>query len=197
MKKIRKGIHKAITFLLGNILGHFMYSRKYFPKGKWYQHWYSDGWEWIIPDFWGRVLFNKNRGVKWPVSPFTMVGNTNIHFHVDDLDNFQSPGCYFQTYDASIRIGKGSFIAQGTGIITSNHDFYDLEKRGKIADVVIGSYCWLGMHSIILPGVVLGDHTIVGAGSVVTHSFPEGYCILAGNPAKIVRKLDCDTFFDL
>lgn len=53
------------------------------------------------------------------------------------------------------------------------------------------------MHSIILPGVVLGDHTIVGAGSVVTHSFPEGYCILAGNPAKIVRKLDCDTFFDL
>jgi acetyltransferase-like isoleucine patch superfamily enzyme len=40
------------------------------------------------------------------------------------------------------------------------------------------------MNAVILPGVTLGDHTIVGAGSVVTHSFPEGHCTIAGNPAK-------------
>ena len=41
-----------------------------------------------------------------------------------------------------------------------------------------------------MPNVVLGDHTIVAAGSVVTKSFPTGYCVIAGNPAKIVKFLD-------
>jgi acetyltransferase-like isoleucine patch superfamily enzyme len=41
-----------------------------------------------------------------------------------------------------------------------------------------------------MPGVVLGDFTIVGAGAVVTKSFEEGYCVIAGNPAKIIRQLD-------
>ena len=42
------------------------------------------------------------------------------------------------------------------------------------------------MNSIILPGVNLGPRTVVAAGSVVTKSFPDGFCVLAGNPAKIV-----------
>ena len=43
------------------------------------------------------------------------------------------------------------------------------------------------MNSMILPGVVLGDRTIVGAGSVVTKYFPEGNCVIAGNPAKVIK----------
>lgn len=50
------------------------------------------------------------------------------------------------------------------------------------------------MNVVILPGVVLGTRTIVGAGSIVTKSFPDGYCILAGNPAKIIKNLDKDKF---
>ena len=53
------------------------------------------------------------------------------------------------------------------------------------------------MNSVILPNVILGDFTIVGAGSVVTKSFRDGYCIIAGNPAKIIKKLnkeDCVEF---
>ena len=45
------------------------------------------------------------------------------------------------------------------------------------------------MNVVVLPGVELGDGTIVGAGAVVTRSFPEGECVLAGNPAKIIRTL--------
>ena len=50
------------------------------------------------------------------------------------------------------------------------------------------------MNSVILPGVKLGTRTIVAAGSVVTKSFPEGYCVIAGSPAKIIRYLDKEKF---
>lgn len=49
------------------------------------------------------------------------------------------------------------------------------------------------MNSTVLPGVVLGDHTVVGAGSVVTKSFPEGWQVIAGNPAKVIHKLEKPT----
>jgi acetyltransferase-like isoleucine patch superfamily enzyme len=56
-------------------------------------------------------------------------------------------------------------------------------------DVIIGKKCWIGMNAIILPGVQLGDNTIVGAGSVVTKPFPDGNILIAGNPAKIIKRL--------
>jgi acetyltransferase-like isoleucine patch superfamily enzyme len=52
------------------------------------------------------------------------------------------------------------------------------------------------MGSEILPGVKLGDHTVVGAGSIVTKSFPEGHCVLAGNPAVIVKGIDSEKCSD-
>ena len=96
-------------------------------------------------------------------------------------------GNYYQTIDARIVIGKGTYIAQNVGIVTTNHDLNNLDEHVPGKDVIIGKQCWIGMNSIILPGVILGDHTIVGAGSVVTKSFTEGNCIITGNPAKKLR----------
>jgi len=76
------------------------------------------------------------------------------------------------------------------GIITANHDPADLCRHLPGKPVELGECCWIGMNSVILPGVTLGPHTIVGAGSVVTHSFADGYCVIAGNPARLVRTLD-------
>lgn len=45
------------------------------------------------------------------------------------------------------------------------------------------------MNAVILPGVILGNNTTVGAGSIVTHSFPNGNCVIAGNPARLIRTL--------
>ena len=66
------------------------------------------------------------------------------------------------------------------------HD-YSRGKKGKMwCDTRIGNHCVIGGRSIILPGVELGDHVFVAAGSVVTKSFPS-HCMIAGNPAKIIR----------
>lgn len=194
MNIIGKALHKFHCFIVGSILGRIMYSKEYFPKGRWFATWKSQGWEWIIPDFWCRFLLNRHRGIKWPVSPLTNIGGNSIHFYADNLDNFQSTNTYYQSYDASIYIGRGTYIAQGVGLITSNHNIYDLDSRSGAEDIIIGEECWIGMNSVVLPGTILGDHTIVGAGSIVTHSFPDGYCVIAGNPAKVIKVLDKNRF---
>ncbi len=84
-------------------------------------------------------------------------------------------------------------LAHNVGVLSSNHDLYD-QRKSFDKKVVIGDYSWVGMNSVILPGVKLGTRTIVAAGSVVTKSFPEGYCVIAGSPAKIIRHLDKEKF---
>ncbi len=124
----------------------------------------------------------------FPCSPDILVTNaSNIEFAPEDLNNFQGIGNYFQAM-GKIVIGKGTYIANGAGIITANHNVKCLDEHLPPQEVVLGKKCWIGMNSIILPGVHLGDNTIVGAGAVVTKSFPEGNVIIAGNPAKIIKK---------
>ena len=60
----------------------------------------------------------------------------------------------------------------------------------KEAKIEIGKYCWIGAGAKIMPGVILGDWTIVGAGAVVTKSFSTGYCIIGGIPAVEIRDIE-------
>jgi acetyltransferase-like isoleucine patch superfamily enzyme len=98
------------------------------------------------------------------------------------------PGCYIQAINA-IEIGDYSIFAPNVGLISANHDPHCLDRHLPAPPIRIGSHCWVGMNAVILPGVQLGDYTIVGAGNVVTKSFPEGYCVVAGNPAKLIKRL--------
>jgi acetyltransferase-like isoleucine patch superfamily enzyme len=149
------------------------------------------GWVWALRGIWQQKILGFNREVPWPIHPIFRISNpAMIEFDMDDIDNFQSYGCYFQNFSATIHIGKGTKIAPNVGIITSNHDTRDPEKDTEGRSVWIGRKCWIGMNSVILPGVTLGDHTTVGAGSVVTRSFPEGRCVVAGVPARIIRHID-------
>lgn len=54
--------------------------------------------------------------------------------------------------------------------------------------VKIGAYVHIGEGSCIMPGVTIGNHSVIGAGSVVTHDIPP-YCVAAGNPAKVIKKI--------
>jgi acetyltransferase-like isoleucine patch superfamily enzyme len=124
----------------------------------------------------------------WPVHPSSKIANyKNILIGVETSPGLM-PGCYIQG-NGKVVIGDYTQIGPGVGIISSNHDIYD-NRIGKFYEVNIGKYCWLGMNSVILPDVTLGDFTIVGAGSIVTKSFAGGYCIIGGNPARIIRNID-------
>ncbi len=87
---------------------------------------------------------------------------------------------------------KGLTIGEKTMVtfdaIILSHDY---ASRRHAAKTVIGSRCFIGCGSIIMPNVTIGDHTIVAAGSVVTKDVPS-HCIVAGNPARVI-KTDIDT----
>ena len=130
-----------------------------------------------------------NRTAYWPVHFTSIVTNPeNIYAGVETSPGYM-PGCYIQGV-GKIYVGDYTQLSANIGIISANHDTTDNRKHTVVTTVTIGKYCWIGMNSMILPGVQLGDYTIVGAGSVVTKSFAEGYCIVAGNPARPIRKLE-------
>ena len=149
------------------------------------------GFVWGFRAIWARNILRLAPPRPWPVALSCTISNPeNVIFHPDDLNNFQSPGVYMQNFDACIRLGRGSYVAPNMGLITSNHRLDDLNMHEPGKDIEIGDGCWLGMNSVILPGVILGPQTIVAANSVVNCSFTEGRVLIGGAPARILRKLD-------
>jgi acetyltransferase-like isoleucine patch superfamily enzyme len=131
-----------------------------------------------------------NKDAYWPVHPTSKVLDADrIRVGIDSYPGVMG-GCYI-TGSGGLTIGDYTPIAPNVIIVTSNHDVYDTRKHIS-KPVSIGKYCWIGAGAKIMPGVTLGNFTIVGSGAVVTKSFPEGYAILGGNPAKIIRKLEHD-----
>lgn len=94
-----------------------------------------------------------------------------------------------------IEIGDRCLIASNVYISDHDHGKTDIKdlgnhpKKRKLnsKEIVIGSDCWIGQNVCILKGCNIGSNSIVGAGSVVTHSFPS-YSVIAGNPAKLINK---------
>ena len=184
-----KRIKRIVLYIIRLWWGLF-YDKKYLSGRHFSTEYYSKGWAMLPKLFFSQKIVGINKNVPWPCAPTILIGNPdNIEFDIDDIDNFFTGYGYYQGIGAKIKIGHGTPIAPGVGMITANHDLSDVEKNQPGQDIVIGDKCWLGMHVMILPGVVLGNHTIVGAGSIVTKSFPEGNCVIAGNPAKVIRRL--------
>ena len=97
-----------------------------------------------------------------------------------------------------IKIGNDVLIGANTKIIDNDMHPVDPEYRLKNCDdklhtpmkeIVIGNNVFIGCNCLILKGVHIGDNSVIGAGSVVTHDIPAD-CIAAGNPARIVKKVE-------
>jgi acetyltransferase-like isoleucine patch superfamily enzyme len=135
--------------------------------------------------FWNRIL-RINSHVYWPTHFTSQVGKIERMEIGKDVSPGYSPFCYIQTI-GRLYIGDNTLIGPHVSIITGNHNISDLSTH-KESFVRIGKNCWIGSHSVILPGVELADNIIVGAGSVVTKSFEEKNILIAGNPAKKLKK---------
>jgi len=101
-----------------------------------------------------------------------------------------------------ITIGDNTAIGGNVKILDNDFHPIDYETRNRLMSdpnggdselipsnkITIGKNCFIGCNSIILKGTILGDGCVVGAGSVVTGQFEEN-CVVAGNPARIIKKL--------
>lgn len=141
--------------------------------------------------FFRQFVCGYNKSCYWPVHTSSTVSGANyIHIGIGTAPGL-AHGCYvFACKGGEIFIGDYSIIAPNVCIAGYNHNLYDFRETEVKGSIRIGNYSWLGANSVVLPGIVLGDHTIIAAGSVVTTSFEEGCCVIGGNPAKLLKKLD-------
>lgn len=92
-----------------------------------------------------------------------------------------------------VKIGHHVNLAQGVTVTALNHNFKDANKRIdeqgiNTAPVTIGDDIWIGANAVILPGVTIGNHSVVAAGAVVTKDVPPR-SLVAGVPAKEIKQI--------
>ncbi|MCA9036214.1 MAG: sugar O-acetyltransferase [Planctomycetaceae bacterium] len=123
----------------------------------------------------------------WMQPPFFCDYGSNIYLGERVYFNFN---CVVLDV-CEVRIGSFTFFGPSVQIYTGTHPLDPQLRRtqefGK--PVRIGSDVWVGGGAIILPGVEIGSRTVIGAGSVVTRSIPDGV-VAAGNPCRIIRHLE-------
>ena len=141
----------------------------------------------VLRSYVWQKIFGFNRHVPWPVHRTTKVikpENIKRGSRTPGL----SHGCHLDGRNGIV-FGENVWIGPYVTIVSQNHDLNNFHAYLKEGSIFIGDNCWLGAHSILLPGVVLGNHVVVGAGSVVTKSFKQDNILIAGNPAGIVKEL--------
>lgn len=118
--------------------------------------------------------------------PFYTDFGKNIHI---GKDVFINSGCHFQD-QGGIEIGDGAMIGHNVVLATINHDLDPAQNRkNHYAPVRIGAHVWIGSNATILPGVTIGEWSVVAAGAVVTKDVPP-YTVAGGVPAKTIRKIE-------
>jgi len=134
---------------------------------------------------------------EWMVRNFIAACGKNINIEhgakVDsDLTIGNNSGIGIDCVTVNMRIGNDAMMGPECVFLPHNHRFDRLDipmcQQGFIEaePIVIGDDVWIGTRVIVLPGVKIGSHSIIGAGAVVTKDVPP-YAIVAGVPAKIIK----------
>lgn len=132
-------------------------------------------WRLILKRMGKQVFFDHKVYIKFP--RLVEIGdrvavNRGVEFYSDYLNGHR------------IVIGDDVHIAPNVKFHAAGHDLTDLVRHTG-ADIVVGDGAWIGASSIVLPGVKIGEHSVVGAGSVVTSDVPPGK-IAVGVPARVI-----------
>jgi len=135
----------------------------------------------VINELTGRQLDETT----WIVPPFYTDFGQFIRF---GKGVFVNNGCTFMDR-GGITLEDGVYIGPNVNIITENHaEDPQIRKNVYTKPIYIKKNVWIGAAATILPGVTIGENSIIGAGAVVTKDIPEN-TIAGGVPAKIIRKI--------
>jgi maltose O-acetyltransferase len=118
------------------------------------------------------------------------------NFHCDLGYNIHIGDNFYAGYNctildmAEVRIGENCMIGPNVALYTASHSIEpkDRNKSGYAIPITIGNDVWIGGSCVILPGITIGNNSIIAAGSVVTKDVPTN-SIVAGNPAKILKSI--------
>jgi acetyltransferase-like isoleucine patch superfamily enzyme len=135
----------------------------------------------------GTVRIGTRFVVRGRVAPCEITAHLNAQILIGDRV-FLNQGVVIAATE-SIEIGADTKIGDFSAILDSNYHALDATHPDKPRPVTIGKNVWLGNGVLVLPGVEIGDHTVVAAKSVVRNSLPAGV-LAAGNPATVVKQLD-------
>lgn len=115
--------------------------------------------------------------------------NTDFGKNTKVEDNvFINAGCQFQD-QGGITIGEGALIGHNVVLATLNHDLNPTRRQICIpSPIKIGKNVWIGSNSTILPGVTIGDNSVIAAGAVVTKDVPAN-TIVGGVPARFIKSI--------
>lgn len=143
----------------------------------------------VIGDY-ATVIATSDKKIRlsvWPEKP----GAGSIHI---GRYNLICPGVRISSA-VSIAIGDNCMLANGAYITDADwHGIYDRVSVGRAEPVTLSTNVWVGDSAIICKGVTIGENAIVGAGAIVVDDIPAN-CIAAGNPARVVKRLDPNETF--
>mgnify|MGYP000476059134 CR=1 FL=1 len=114
-------------------------------------------------------------------------GGHHVHFGKNVYANFNLT----LVDDTHIYVGDYTMIGPNVTIATAGHPILPVLREQAYqynASVHIGRNCWLGAGVIVLPGVTIGDNSVIGAGSIVTKDIPANV-IAVGNPCRVLREI--------
>lgn len=115
-------------------------------------------------------------------------GGHHVHFGKKVYANFNLT----LVDDTHIYVGDYTMFGPNVVLATAAHPILpELREKGYQynAPIHIGKNCWLGAGTIVLPGITIGDHSVIGAGSIVTKDIPS-HVVAVGNPCKVLREID-------
>jgi maltose O-acetyltransferase len=133
-----------------------------------------------------RALFGVGGDSVWMQPPFFCDYGVNIELGQRVFFNFN---CVVLDV-CRVQIGDFTLFGPAVQIYTPMHPFNaELRRKEEFGKpVTIGSDVWVGGGAVILPGVRIGSHAVIGAGSVVTRDVPDGV-FAAGNPCRVIREI--------
>ena len=138
-----------------------------------------------------QTLIGRSKRGYHSAMPFytTLFVDTNFA-HIEIGNNCRINGAYIHS-QKKIVIGNNCVIAAGVNIFDSNGHVVKSNDRTRGRDIaqelIIGNNVWIGVNAIILKGTVIGDNSVIAAGSVVKGIFPNN-SIIMGNPSKLIKQ---------